>query len=664
MSTEALAQYTQFSHLGVAVLVGLASLAFVVWFLWPAWRVGRELRRAARELAKIRGHSGTPDLKVLEDQAMVSAGLRHCWSEYRDTLHPQQALTANGEMQVARWRATATASTFFTDSALVDTRVRAEFFKHLPGILTGLGIIGTFSGLIFGLQGFQVSDDAGVVRGSLQGLLQAVGGAFLVSTLAIGAAMLVTLLEKVMISRRYGEVERLCGLIDGLFESGAGEEYLARLVQASETQATQAQHIKDALVSDLKSILTELTERQMATLTASHVQLGQELGQTISNSLRGPLEEISGAVREVSGNQGDAVNRLMTDVLASFATRMESMFGGQLSGMNDLLRQTAETMQATTQRFETLAGQIESAGSEAANKMAERMEALMQSMAERQGESNAQMTAFVEQLRSMVAQGQSDTAELMQGTFQELTEVTSTLARKLEQQTIDATAEMQRHTQAFATQTGAALTQQGDQIGALTQAVQEAARVMQDSVARMRSGIDDNVARLAGGAETLLAAARRLDQSLGAMTNAADAVDAGIENLTSAASQLSAVTAAQERALADHRQVREAVTSMVAELRKMVETASRDAGTNAQLVASLERAAGKLTEAQGHAADYLDKVGAVLAETHTQFANAVTATLQRGNADFQKELSRAVDVLRGAIQDLGDTLDALPVGGR
>ena len=35
---------------------------------------------------------------------------------------------------------------------MVDAPLRTEFYKHLPGILTGLGIIGTFSGLIIGLQ--------------------------------------------------------------------------------------------------------------------------------------------------------------------------------------------------------------------------------------------------------------------------------------------------------------------------------------------------------------------------------------------------------------------------------------------------------------------------------------------------------------------------------
>jgi hypothetical protein len=313
---------TVWLHWGAGVLMVITFLSFIGFFWAPGLKLGSELSRAEKALTALKKQGQVIDLAQVEKRAMVSRGLRHCWIEFRDTLHGQKTLTAAGSMEVSRWRATATAGGFFTESALVDTRLRTEFFRHLPGILTGLGIIGTFSGLILGLQDFRVTDDANTVRNSLQGLLHAVGSAFVVSAAAITLAMVVTFIEKVIVSKRYADVERLCGLLDGLFDSGAGEEYLARVVEATETSATQAMHLKEALVTDLKSILTDLTERQMATMTAGNAQLAERITTTLTESLRVPLEEISGAVRNVSSQQGEAVNRLLTDVLASFATRM------------------------------------------------------------------------------------------------------------------------------------------------------------------------------------------------------------------------------------------------------------------------------------------------------------------------------------------------------
>lgn len=664
MPQEIIALASAWSHWVIGSLLAASVLAFLVFFLVPGMRLGFELRRSHRALTELKKTDAVLDLAAVEKRAMVSRSLRHCWSEFRDTLHGQKTLGSAGSMEVSRWRATALAGTFFSEAVLVDTRVRSEFFKHLPGILTGLGIIGTFSGLILGLQDFRVSDDAATVRNSLQVLLNAVGGAFLVSTAAIALAMLVTFIEKVVVSRRYADVEKLCSLIDGLFDSGAGEEYLARLVAASETSATQAAHIKDALVSDLKTILTELTERQMSTLTASNAQMAQTIGQTLTDSLKKPLEEISGAVRQVGGQQGDAVNKLLTDVLAGFAARMEGMFGGQLGGMNELLKQTADTMNGTAQRFEQLAAKIEQAGSGAADKMAQRMEALMEEMAQRQAENNAQMTTFVAQMRQMVEQGQSETAKLMNGTFAELGQASAALVKQLETQAARGHADLSLKTQQLTDRAGQALDKQGTQLDALTAAVDQAAQTMKDAVERMRSGVDESVTRMGAGAERLHGAATTLEGSLKGMANAADAVEDGIGNLTQAAQAVNSSLQLAQQALADQKEVRTAMTLMVTELRRTVETASRDATMTAGLVDKLESATGKLVEAKHQAEEYLKKVTETLAESHEAFAAHIGSTLQKGNADFHKELARAVDVLRGAIQELGDTLDAVPSGRR
>ena len=192
------------------------------------------------------------------------------------------------------------------------------------------------------------SEDPKSVRESLGTLIQGVGHAFIVSAIAIGLAMLCTWWTNRELTLRYRQVEQLCQRIDSFFDAGAGEEYLARLVEASETSATQATQLKDALVTDLKEILTELTERQIREMSSG-------IGQSFADSLREPMERISRAVEGVGANQGDAVNRMLTDVLSDFSARMEKMFGGQLSGMSELLTQTTQAMQATAARFDQLA---------------------------------------------------------------------------------------------------------------------------------------------------------------------------------------------------------------------------------------------------------------------------------------------------------------------
>jgi len=709
-------------HWFVGTLLAFAVAAFVRQFMLPGVRIGRELATARKRLEELKAAGTVLDLDRVRTQVMVSEALQHAWDEYRDTLHGQKQPTATGTMEVSRWRATSMANGFFTDQSLIEAPLRTEFYKHLPGILTGLGIIGTFSGLIIGLQGFKVTDDAQVVRRSLETLILSVGGAFLVSGVAIFLAILVTTLEKLTINRRYTELEELCGLIDSLFDTGAGEEYLQRLVEASETSATQTMQMKESLVTDLKQVLTELTQQQIATMTATSTNLGQVISNSLTEGLAEPLTRISNAVQAVGNSQGEAVNKLLTDVLGGFTAQMDSMFGSQMRGMNEMLVQTANTIQSASLRFEQLAGQMQQAGAGAADAMAKRMDEALQQMQARQSEANDQMRLFIDQLKSNVANGQSESAELTLGMMKELSESTSALVKGLQDQTYSAqqTQSSQQHERDvqmqalmekvkssmvnsqdesaaatarllsqlgdttgslvkglqdqaqtaqqehagrqadLAAQTGELLNRQGEQIGQLGDAVQQASATMRDAIERLQTTTNTNVERMGLGAERLLGASGKLSDNLDTMKAASDGLSTMAEKLNASAGTLSSALTATQLSLGEQKSVRDTLAAMVADLRSTIENATREASLTSELVNSLQEASHRLTEAQRSADTYLAGVTEVMGEAHGAFAKQMEATLREGNRVFHQELAQATGLLKGAIQELGDVLENLP----
>jgi hypothetical protein len=191
---------------------------------------------------KAKSGGAVVDLTDIESKVAGDPQLSSLWAEYSEALDKRNDLPDPASSRARRWRASALAETFFSDYALVDSPLRSDFYKHVPGILTGLGIIGTFSGLINGLIHFDVSDPA-TTQAQLSLLVQTVGQAFFVSALAIALAMLFTWVEKAMLSARYGQVENLQHLIDSLFEAGSGQENLERLVVATEAQVALMQDV-------------------------------------------------------------------------------------------------------------------------------------------------------------------------------------------------------------------------------------------------------------------------------------------------------------------------------------------------------------------------------------------------------------------------------------
>ena len=774
----------------------LALVSVLVYFAYtfgrdfykPGKKVSADLALALDKLREIKDKGDYTDLDGIRENAMVSATLKSCWDEFSDTLHGQKKADSQGIMQVNRYRATALANSFFTEQIVISTPLKAEFFKHLPGILTGIGIIGTFLGLILGLFTFDVSKDADQVRNSLRNLLSSVGNAFIVSLTAIGMAMWITWLEKRTINGLYTELDELCGLIDSLFEAGAGEEYLQRLVDASETSATQAMQMKESIVTDLKQVLTELTNQQIATMTATSQQLSQSIGDSITQGLVDPLTRISEAVQTVGNSQGEGVTKLLTDVMSRFVTEMDGMFGSQMRGMNEMLVQTASTIQDASQRFEQLANQIQQAGSGAADAMSKRVEEALLNMQNAQASSNEQMRMFVEQLKQNITQGQSESSELTKSLVKELSESTTALVRSLQDQSnsaqsahddrqkerdeqmnrllehlkenisntqaesVNATTQLlgklgesteklvkqledqtekarqeqvqrsaqqdasttelidnlKKHFQSAqsetASSTSALLTQLGEatqnlvkslqdqgnqaqldhtqrmadlvdkittvlgqnhaQVSRLTEVVTESSNAMRDSINRLQTSTNSNIEKMGTGAEMLHGASIRLTENLSAVKASTEGLGANAQQLVDASSNLSNALSAMQHALGDQKSVRDAIGMMVADLRNTVENAKKDASLTTELVANLERASGQLQKAQTDAGKYLSGISEVLAKAHSEFATQLRATLTDNNKAYQAELAQATNYLKGAIQDLGDVLDSLPLSSK
>jgi hypothetical protein len=325
----------------IFILLVCIACAFLFRFVLPALLLVRDLRRTVRALEALEGKTPEPDL--IARQVMTSPRLAHLWREYAQTLHGVSA--ASGKVE--RWRATSMAEQFFNSATLVEVPLKTEFYKHLPGILTGIGIIGTFAGLIAGLTQFEVNSDTDTVRLSLKHLIQGVGHAFQVSALAITLAMLSTWIEKSLTTLGYRQVARLTELIDSFFESGVEEEYLARLVAASEASAAQGEQARAALVRELRLGLEELLRQQQAHAARQQQEMAASVAQAvahaISETLRDPLARMAAALEKAGSGQGEALIHALRPMLEHHATRLESGLARQSSGQSGLEALLART---------------------------------------------------------------------------------------------------------------------------------------------------------------------------------------------------------------------------------------------------------------------------------------------------------------------------------
>jgi DNA anti-recombination protein RmuC len=631
-----------------AAILGTLFLSFLIFFFLPSAFVSRRLTTAIKRLEALKGKPAGDLDKIFEKSGV----LEHLWQEYADTLHKQSGTDSLGQ-PVARLRSTMPAGTVFRPDILVDIPLRTDFFKHLPGLFTGIGIIGTFYGLLVGLQAFEVSENAIIVRNSLNKLLHGVWEAFLVSAAAITLAMVITFLEKLVVTHLYAKVEKIVQLLDALFESGAGEEYLARLVKATEASSNQTAGL---LKGELRQMLAELSAQQIAAANAASISLGDRITASIEAGLKEPLGEIAQSLKGVRSDQESAVQNLLTSVLQGFSQQMKELFGNQIAGINGLQQETIQALQAAVVTLEQMASNVEAAGKNSSAAMADQLAESVAAAEARQRTMNDKMTEFIDQLRQAVSSSQVETQAKLQSTLDELSTRMGALIEGLSIQLREAADAGIKQQENLNERSQALVGQFGGKAEVLAEGFNRAVAEMKAAVLAMRNTTGEALSKMNNSADTLYLAAKDFAAAGQGVTATLEKSSQVANQLAQAAGSVSAASKGLSGMLADHQSVRDSIAGMVGAMQAIVEQARREASMSSDVITRIEEAAAKLVEAQKEADSYLARVSDVLGEAHQSFSDGMIKAVGEANRDFHQALSDSVKLLREGIQELEDTL--------
>ncbi|MCM1512679.1 MAG: hypothetical protein NC112_06185 [Oxalobacter formigenes] len=634
-----------------AAILGLLALDFLFRFIFPAVRVNRELSRAIRQVKALGPSAGTTGLAEIFAQAGILLPL---WREYAGSLHRQTETDTTGRETVC-FRSTAPAETIFRPEVIVDIPLCAGFFRHLPGIFTGVGIIGTFTGLLTGLGAFHISENPIIVRDSLGHLLHGVSMAFVVSAAAITLAMCVTFIEKGILSRLHARVEELIRLLDDLFSPGVGEEYLARLVKASEFSARQAAPMQTALVEAMRQIMAEQAEKQTAALE----QLGSRISAGIEESLRVPMAGITQAVQQITAEQGTAVHTMMHDLLSRFNENLRDLLGTEAGHIHEAQQETLRSLRETLTRMESIADHVESAGIRGADAMSEKLATAMTGAEARQQAINDRMGAFVETLSSALSRSQDAAQERLQHTLDDIANHMAGVIQSMSGQIQAASESGRQHQVEIAKEGRRVVGEFGEQVDLLTNSVVQAVDQMKMAVNAMRQITGETVSRLNAGADVLYAASSAFAASGREMTETLGKTSGLVAEFGQISATITGISGELASVLADYQAARETMTVFLTSLQTTVETSRRESALTGDVLALIEQAADKLVNAR-HAADsYLARISAVIEEAHSTFTTGMAQAVGEANHDFQQSLAHSITLLRTGVQELAATLEEL-----
>ena len=660
----------------MGIFVAVISYRFYIKYIKPAKQLDTQLSDAIKALKQVKQESNLSK-NVLDHVFDNSIPLKHAWLNYKHSFHDHYEVI-DGTDVLSSSRATVSSDVFFSQSVIVDTPLRVEFYKHLPGIITGVGIIATFAGLLFGLLAFDPAGDPEKVQDSLGLLLGGVSEAFMASALAIATAMLITWREKSWLRQCYAQLEMLTTEIDDFFEpDDTGEEYLARLLKSSQANETNARQLKDSLVNDLKTMMTNLVDENKknqiafaSQLTDSYAKtskdMADQIGQSISDTLQVPLEKIASSVQQVSGDQSSAVQELMTDVLTAFMTKLESTFGTQMNGMSEMMTQSVSAMKEMQLGFTQLITDMKVNSESSTKSLETQMSKMIEDIQQKQNAMSDQMNSMVEHLskgaEKIGEQGQY-AIEQLNGKVSELIEhmsgTMSGMMADIAQQRIEQDRKIADNQHKLHEQSSTLIDNLGGEIKELIVQSQNAVEAYKNNIQKLSQVTTDSITGMNDGAEKMRLASEQFNMAGTSLISVTDKTSQLISEVTTTSTHLTSASSNLISLLSDYKNSQDSVNKAISTLEGLIKQVQSETGMSTKILEDMGQMTTALNQVKKEMQDYLEQVSDVLVKSFESFGASVETSLNHSLGIYDNTLDQAVKRLSSGVEGLGSFVEDL-----
>jgi len=638
---------------GILGAIFLAFAAFLWFYFYRSFKVSSNLGKIIFEIENLKKKVDHPSLINPSEinQFIDDETTRHLWAEYNDTLHVVK--NNNGTQET---RATLPAEVYFTEETLVDSPLYADFYKHLPGIITGCAIICTFLGLIKGLSGFSTSLDnlkiAVDITTKVTDLIKEVADAFKFSSVAIALAMIMTFLEKIRIRQCHKKVEELCLSIDSIYRMGAGEEYMARLVDASESSDANTRQLKDSLVNDLKVMMENLTERQINSQIAQANILGDKIGSSIKDTFEPALGGIGKIFEKNSGDQSAAVQGLLQDVLAAFMVKLDDTFGSQIKGINETLTGSVRSMMLVQTSLEKLITDISNAGESATGQMAKQIEDSIAKTTESQKVMSNEIKEVFHEMKKMMADQQEKSKAALDENMSTIFNKMSDSLKMIEDYKEKASKNDDIRITKLNNDTSALYSGFSSEISGLIEVIQRSTLVAEKNISSLTEITTLSISELNKGSQNINDATKRL-------LNGAEALQTSIEQTTvlqkqvgSSADSLKVTSEATLSAYKEYDKIRITLDQYIIGLKAVVESSQKEFSTKKDIAGEIDSVIKGFKVVENETKEYLGNINTVLQNAFTEFSTRLAMQLEESFKETNKHVSVSISALSAVAQEL------------
>ena len=330
----------------IYLAIGLVMLIGIVKCVLPVNRSARRLRRGVRLLETSTGE-GRP---VWQDVLFLGKEVQGPWRRFLVNAEQldQRGLNCNVD-------------DYINDDTVIYSVGHAQLAEVVPSLLTSLGILGTFIGLMRGLGGLDVSDAAK----TMDSIPQMIGGmtfAFMTSIAGISCSLIFNMLNRMAYGSATGAIDEFTDAFADLVMQKPLEDNVQMICQQEDQSALMRRmsadmgaRVSDGIVAGVEKSLTPVAQ------SMNQFILGQTQAQI--DGVAGIASQFVNQMNRMLGSQFVQLGQTLSQVNQAQAVSYESMdrtlaaADRILNGLNHVQDVTKRVME----RFESYISTIDQA---------------------------------------------------------------------------------------------------------------------------------------------------------------------------------------------------------------------------------------------------------------------------------------------------------------
>ena len=322
-----LVDFLVYGAIALVVLVGICKC------IYPVFRNGSLLNRAVAKLEKTAGNNQRPPWR---EPRFLGRALRGEWQKF---------LLNAGQLDVRGMPCDI--EDYINEDSVIDKPGHSQLAELIPSLLTSLGILGTFVGLMEGLTSVNFSNAQGTMD-SIPLLLTGMRFAFATSVAGITCSLLFNMFYRMCVGRA-------CRALDS-FDEAFYELAMPRplspevqLICQKQDEEERLAHIAEAVGSRVSASLEMAVSRAMDPLTKS-----------LDTFIQGATQEQVEGVRRIVGQFVSQLNAQLSGQMTTLGHTMDMVSQGQLQTQKNLQNtlNAAQAMAADAQTMQTACAQM------------------------------------------------------------------------------------------------------------------------------------------------------------------------------------------------------------------------------------------------------------------------------------------------------------------